>query len=289
MYYDKQRYENLISESPLFSLDKEAEPSAYKREAYKMMEYLYCYLMAVNEKGYEPYACEIMEVSIRCISNFESSKGVFLHYFNAAWKQEYSHLMGDQIIDNKIRGIRITEEEKRNIRKYIKLAESKDTGCTREELYQRIAEAMQIPIEKVQLIAALSSLSVSGETIKSDDFKEISVWDQLSDGASIEEELSVAASIEDLLAMMDAVFTSLQNRQKPIVSDMITARIWPMISEQQSKSYSFISGEVLEICKKTGQAPTQRVIADKYGRDEASISRTINEFIKKLKNRLREV
>ena len=47
--------------------------------------------------------------------------------------------------------------------------------------------------------------------------------------------------------------------------------------------------QVIEIFKKTGQAPTQRAIADKYGRDEASISRTVKEFIKNLKSRLREV
>lgn len=289
MYYDKQKYEKLISESVLFSLEKETEPSAYKRESYKMIEYLYCYLMAVNEKQYESHACEIIEVSTRCISNFESSKGVFLHYFNAAWKQEYSHLLGAQIVDDKLRGIKITEEEKRNIRKYIKLAESKGTGCTKEELYQRIAEAMQLPLEKVQLIAELNGLRVNGYTIKNDDCEEISVWDQLSDGTSIEDELLAAASIEDLLVKVDTVFTSLQDRQKPIVSDMITARIWSILSEQQGKSYSFISSEVIEILKKTGQAPTQRAIADKYGRDEASISRTVKEFIKNLKSRLREV
>ena len=55
MHYDKLMYEALIQESPLFSLDKETEYSAYKRESYKMIEYLYCYLMAVNQKDYEPY------------------------------------------------------------------------------------------------------------------------------------------------------------------------------------------------------------------------------------------
>ncbi len=289
MYYDKQKYEKLISESVLFSLDKEKEPSAFKRESYKMIEYLYCYLMAVNEKEYEPYACEIMEVSTRCISNFESSKGVFLHYFNAAWKQEYSHRLGDQIVDDNLRGIKITEEEKRNIRKYIKLTESKDTGCARGELYQRIAEAMELPVEKVQLIAELSGLRVTGDAIKNDDGEEVSVWDQLSYGTSIEDELSMAASIEDLLAKLDTVFISLQDRQKPIVSDMITARIWSILSERQGKSYSFISVEAVEIYERTGQVPTQRAIADKYVRDEASISRTVKEFIKKLKVSLREV
>lgn len=283
MVYDKHKYEELISESILFSLDKETEPSAYKRESYKMMEYIYCYLMAINENEYEPYACEIMDVATRCISNYESSKGVFLHYFNAAWKQECSHLMGDQIIEDRFRGLKITEEEKRNIRKFVKLAESKDIESVNGKLYQDIAEAMELPVEKVRLIAELSTLHVTGDTKQNVDGEEISVWDQIADDVSIEDELTEAASIEDLLSKVDTVFASLQARQKPIVSDMITARIWSLLSEKQGTIYSFISMDVLEICRQTGQAPTQRTIAEKYGRDEASISRTVKEFIKKLR------
>lgn len=54
MYYDKSKYESLIMNSPLFGIDKEQETTAYKRESYKMVEYLYCYLLAINERDYEP-------------------------------------------------------------------------------------------------------------------------------------------------------------------------------------------------------------------------------------------
>lgn len=289
MYYDKQKYEKLITESSLFTLDKETETSAHKRESYKMVEYLYCYLMAINEKEYEPYAYEIMEVSTRCISNFDCSKGAFLHYFNAAWKQEFSHLIGDKLIDEKLHGIKITEEQKRNIRKYIKLAEINKTDCPRIELYQRIGQAMQISLEKVRLIAELSNLRVIGDVVKNDDDEEVIIWDQLSDGISLEDEFSFANSIEDLFSKVENVFNSLQDRQKPIVSDIITARIWSMLSEHQGQSYNFVNREMFEICKKNGQAPTQRAIADKHGRDEASISRSMKDFIKKLKISLKEV
>ena len=107
MHYDKDKYESLILNSPLFSIDKEQENVAYKRESYKMVEYLYCYLLAINERDYEPYGSEIMEVATRCINNFDSSKGVFLYYFNSAWKQAYTHIIGEKINDDHFRGIRI--------------------------------------------------------------------------------------------------------------------------------------------------------------------------------------
>ena len=82
MQYEKQKYEQLIMDSQLFTLDREQEYAAYKKESIKMTENLYCYLMAVNREKYEGYSCEIMEVAARCINNFDEGKGVFLHYFN---------------------------------------------------------------------------------------------------------------------------------------------------------------------------------------------------------------
>ena len=88
LYYDKEKYEALILQSQLFAIDKEASPTLYEREKYRMKEYLYCYLMALNEKKYEAYSCEILKISEDCIKAYDSTKGVFLHYFNAAWKKE---------------------------------------------------------------------------------------------------------------------------------------------------------------------------------------------------------
>ena len=41
MQNEKEKYERLISASPLFSLDREKEATAYRREALKMVEYLF--------------------------------------------------------------------------------------------------------------------------------------------------------------------------------------------------------------------------------------------------------
>ena len=90
MKYDKAYYEKLITQSPVFTLDKEIEVSAYRREALKLVEYLYCYLLGINQSKYEPFGYEITVVAKRCIQNFSPAFGDFLHYFNAAWKKERS-------------------------------------------------------------------------------------------------------------------------------------------------------------------------------------------------------
>lgn len=285
MYYDKGKYESLIMNSPLFSINREQEISAYKRESYKMVEYLYCYLLAINERDYEPYGSEIMEVATRCISNFDPSKGVFLYYFSSAWKQEYSHIIGEKISEERFHGMRITEEEKRNIRKYLKLAEIMNSCVSRSELFEKISEAMNIPVEKVELLAQMSRMFVSSDTTVNEDGEEINIWEQVSDGASIEQQFDMADSVSDLLQTIEIAFDDLQTRQKAIVSDMLTIRICSILEELNSpeNQYRFVSKNVVTEFEHTGVMPTQRQIANKYNRDEASASRSMKEFLKRLK------
>lgn len=290
MKYDKTLYEERIASSPLFSLDRETEFTAYKRESQKMVENLYCYLMAVNEHDYEPYGCEIMEVATRCINNYDASKGVFLHYFNSAWRQEYSHILGKVVIEERFHGIKITEDERRGIQNYLKLADRLASSCSRSELYERIASAMGISDKKVQLLAELSEIRVVVPISSNDDGEEIDLWSQISDGVSIEEEMEMADSVSDLLDLIEQAFCGLQARQKPIVSDMITAKILPVLAKDPGVyRYTFISTDIMNVLDTKGSCPTQRDIAEKYGRNEASISRTLKDFIGKLQILLRGV
>ena len=285
MDYDKGKYESLIMNSSLFCIDKEQEATAYKRESFKMMEYIYCYLLAINEEDYMPYGTEIMDVATRCINNFDPSKGVFLHYFNSAWKREYSHIVGEKISDERFRGMRITEEEKRNIRKYLKLAEKMNTCVSLSELFDRISEAMNIPVDKVELLAQMSSMFMASDTIVNEDGKEINIWEQVSDGTSIEQEFDMADSVSDLLQTIENAFDGLQDRQKPIVSVLVTIRIWPIMEEliSSGKQYRFVNKGIVTEYEQTGTMPTQKQVAGEFCRDEGSVSRSMREFLKKLK------
>lgn len=283
MYYDKKKYEQLILESPLFSLDRETEYTAFKRESYRMVEYLYCYLLSINEIEYEPYGCEITEVATRCISNFDVSKGVFLHYFNAAWKQEYSHILSKQIEDAKYRGIRVTEEDRRAVRKYIKLSERLGEQVDLNELYKKLSEAMGLPIDRIIELAKLSGITVCGDSYTREEGEEQSLWEQISGGEDIGLDIETEEEMELILTRIEHAFCSLQERQKSIVSDMITARICSFLTESVRGKFSFISEAVMEEWSRDGSVPTQREIAGKDGRNEASVSRTFKDFLKKIK------
>lgn len=286
MPYDKSKYEKLIRGSPLFKIDKENESAAYRRELYKMIEYLYGYLLAVNERDYEPYGSEIVEVAMRCIGSFNSSKGNFLNYFVSAWHKQYSHVLGDKLIDEKFHGLHLAEEEKRSIRKYLKLLGRIDSNMPEQEVYERISDAMRVPVKKIASIARMSNLNVSGSTILSEDGEEISLFEQISDGKIIDQQLENKDAAKELLAKIDIVFDELQERQKAMISDLITIRIWSVIEELlfHKSQYHFISKDIVKVFCDSGVMPTQRQIAEKYNRDEGSVSRAMKEFLKKLKS-----
>lgn len=282
---DRQKYEEKIERSPLFSLEQGT--SAYERELYNMEEYLYRYLMAVNETKYGPWGCEIVETSIRCIRSYDPEQGVFLHYFNRAWKNTYRQLLAEQGDEERLHGLKISKEDRRNVRKYLRLLEATGVSPENAGVHRKLAQAMDIPVQKLRDIMLMSAVSV----LEDDRSQETGgVLELLADGIPIEQQLLSEEEVQSLLAAVEAVFKGLQERQKPLLSELLTARICPVLPEAcLSDRFSFMDAELVKTYARTGTVPTQESLARKYGRDAASISRTINQFLKKLRTQLGEV
>ena len=284
-YNDRKEYETLIADSPLFSLDKDEEYAAFKRESYKMVEYLYCYLLSLNEAAYEPYGCEITELAVKCIKNYDRTKGVFLHYFNAAWKQEFSRIRRNQYQDETYRGLHLTEEDRRSVLKYIKLAGQIESTCSAEELYDKLSAAMGLSTERIRYLAELSTLNVCGDSYINDEGQEQSIWDCFQPDEETVSHLETREGIEEVLEKIEEKYCRLQERQKALISDMMTVKVCTFLENGQISRFSFINESVVQNWTRSGRLPTQREIAEKYGRSEASISRTMKEFIEKLKEK----
>ncbi len=290
MEYNRSEYEKLIAESALFSLNKDRDSSAFRRESYKMVEYLYCYLLAVNKEKYEPFGCEITEVAMRCINNFDSSKGVFIHYFNAAWKMEYSHICGQQAVDEKLHGIRITEEEKRILKRYLQYEAAVGRDLTDIASYETIAELLGRSVEEIRHISEILEYHVVDNEISDEEGSAISLFDQISDSNPIDEKLLSLEDIRKIFAAIEQIFLSIQSRQRPIVSDMMTIRVAEIIAEFgiDTAEYTFIASDIMQLYFMSHILPTQREIAEKHKKNEASISRTIKDFTKKIRTVLEQ-
>lgn len=284
MIYEKKKYEELILSSELFSLNKDIEYNAYKREALKMIENLYCYLMSLNRSKYEEYGCEITNVAKSCIRNYDSNKGEFLSYFNSAWKQEYQRISSNKSFNEKYHGLHVPEEIKREIRKYRKLVSKTVGNRSENEINQIIAEAMNLPVERVAEISFADKINVSSETFVNDNGDESSLFDLVSTDINPDDRLEISENMEELLTKIEEAYIELQDRQKPVISDMMTLKICSFLKKSYCDKYSFINISIINEYTKNNSLPTQRDIAMKYNRNEASISRTVKTFIEKLRN-----
>lgn len=286
MTYNKEKYEQLILASRLFSLDREQEFVAYKREARKMVEYLYCYLLAINESKYIDYALEITDTANRCIANFDASSGDFLHYFNSAMAKEYRRARAKRQIEDSRRGIHITDDDDRNIRKIIRFMESRGIHNPTYEQIKLVSKVMGLREEDVREYLLMNDNSkVISDVVTNEDGEETSLFDT---AASCENDFDAFIDQSDecmaLLQKIETTYLSCQERQKAIISAMMTIKVCKTVCEYQisTEGLSFINKEIIVKFIQTGIIPTQREIAEKFDKNEASVCRTIATFIEKL-------
>ena len=283
---NREKYEQLILASPLFSLDRERDRTAYQREARKMAEYLYCYLLAINEDRYMELGLEIMETATRCIENYDPQNGEFLHYFNAAMKQARMKAEAQRDIQNARRGIHVSDEDDRNIRKMLKLLGSRGIVEPTSEQITIIAENLKVSVDKVnEVIRINKETAVLSETMINDDGEEISLFDTIASDENIEQSVISADNCRVVMESIQTAYDGCQERQRPILSAMLTVKIAPVVRQYAIpvSEFSFVNKQILMEYIQTDTLPTQRDIAARFDKNEASISRTVKEFLGKIK------
>lgn len=288
MSFERDEYEKLIDSSLLFSLDKEKERTAYRREVLKMVENLYCYLMAVNKSKYEPYGLEIVDTAKRCIENYNSDAGRFLNYFTAAWKQTYGHIVGKELVRETFKGIHFTEDEERNFKKYMRLAQTMGINVESPEFDERVAEAMGISVSEVDdLRNMVNSKPTSGNYVN-EEGEEYSLIDQIDSGQYTDEGIVQYESAQEFLNLLELTYDQLQDRQKPMMAMLITAKIALLVSEDGRlmefvKKKSFYDETIFSESLKRGEQIQAKEIAERFGVVEASASRSWKTFKDKIK------
>lgn len=278
-------YENLIRNSILFSLDRNTQATAYKREALKLVEYLYLYLVSINADKYTEFGLEITETANRCIKNYTAEVGDFLNYFNSAIAKEYRKVCARRQLAEQHGGVHIPENDQRIIRKYIKFIEHNGAYSITDEIISTISVSTGISYEKVAdcLFDYNNSFTVSNSYI-SDDGSEGSLFDMIPFKKTTEDELNETNQAVEFIKHIDEVFSTRQARQKTLLSKLLTAKLIEAIwnSEQLltvARTQSFFNEEIYtDSCRR--QAPiTAREIASSLGLSEQSVSRTFKVFI----------
>ena len=282
--YNKEKYEKLIKNSSLFVLDKEKEYIAYKREAIKMVEYLYCYLLAINEKKYIDYGLEISKTANYCINNYKSDVGGFLNYFNKAWANEYRRASGRRIAEEYRCGIHISDDEQRLISRFLKFARKRNANYKYEEVIEIGAKALGVDKDRIiEIIKIINGTQVISDIFVDEDGEEKSLFELIP----IEQDCDLDDSFHCTCKRIENIFNTLQERQKKLISKIITLKVIEKATLEdrqleELRQYSFFDIGIYQgVISK--QEINIRHIAQQCGVSEQSASRSYKNFLEKLK------
>ena len=291
--FTREEYENLINNSPLFEIDKESSPALYKSERYNFLTLLtdYYRFYIYPNKSLDSYSMTLVETAMECIKYYDKNKGEFLHLFNSSMKRDLHIAKAKEIIEEKRQGIRVSNEDDKLIRKIIALANSKGLDIYDITIQQKISKALNLELSRLQELLQINDDAVAvSSTVTNDDGDEVELFDlQSSHEKNAEDRLAEESAFISLIDRIDEVFATVQDRQKRLLSMLLTIEIIKACDEDLDKAKNVLSSkelfneEVFDYYEKYGELPTAKQIGEILGVSEQSLSRTYKNFKEKLK------
>ena len=291
--FTREEYENLINNSPLFEIDKESSPALYKSERYNFLTLLtdYYRLFIYPNKPLDSYSMTLMETAMECIKYYDKDKGEFLHLFNSSMKRDLHIAKAKEIIEEKRQGIRVSNEDDKLIRKIFALANSKGLDIYDLTVQQKISKALNLEFSRLQELLRINDDAVAvSSTVTNDDGDEVELFDlQSSHEKNAEDKMADESAFVSLVEKINGVFNTVQDRQKKLLSMLLTVEIIKACDEDLGKARQVLEDkelfneEVLDYYEKHGELPTAKQIGVICGVSEQSLSRTYKNFKEKLK------
>lgn len=291
--FTREEYENLINNSPLFEIDKESSPALYKSERYNFLTLLtdYYRFYIYPNKSLDSYSMTLMETAMECIKYYDKEKGEFLHLFNSSMKRDLHIAKAKEIIEEKRQGIRVSKEDDKLIRKIIALANSKGLDIYDLTVQQKISKALNLELSRLQELLRINDDAVAvSSTVTNEDGDEVELFDlQSSHEKNAEDRLADDSAFVLLVEKINGVFNTVQDRQKKLLSMLLTVEIIKACDENLDKARQVLeckelfNEEVFDYYEQHGELPTAKQIGEIVGVSEQSLSRTYKNFKEKLK------
>jgi len=276
-----EEYRALINASPVFTLDPIKQESAYERERHILLINLWNYLMEYNKYIYGDRGSEFMNVFQSCIKSFDPEKGDFLNYFIKSISRESWHARAKENADKMRSGVAVSPSDQRALNSLLKLFKSNGIEYLSEDEISFAAERLNKPTDYIRRLIKLNSdaVVIKESSVDTDNEKEGFIDSIASTDMTPDESLDEKRRAYAVLSKIEEVFLSCQDRQKRLASMLITCELCSTLTMLTAQGYdltafNFIHKGVMRYYMTRGEVPTQRMIADKVGRDEVSISRT---------------
>lgn len=290
MGYTKGQYENLINGANFFLIDRTKDSELWKTEARKLLVLTIEYYKecVLRRETFENYGVELFESIKQGIRSFSPDKGVFLHYVNVAIKRRIRQKKLSDALDRQRRGLSVSEKDNQLIKKMLAYVRSKGYDISDPKTQDRIAGQFHLSIEQVRICVEQSQIRVIDETVSNSKGESSSVFDGIaSNRPNAEEMIEENEKQLEIIRRVDAVFQICQERQKPLLSYLLTARLIPEMDLneyvlEELETISFIDKQLLKEFIASGKMPPARQIATEFGLTEQSVSRTLKVFFEKV-------
>jgi hypothetical protein len=296
----KEQYEEEIND--LFSQYSEVsgdDLDTYRKTLlYRLMDttakYIFSEHVYIKNKG--EYGEEIFITIKNCVGSFTFDKGNdFLHYLKASIKQNLIKSNVQNQYANKLNGLHISLK---TINKIKKVADQKQLftayrkNVNYEEMVQWIAKNLDFEPKMVKEYLDKQNLLNAQEEYDYRNEADEKTGSALSDfDSSIPEETFFhAESLIETLDVFNTIFTKMQARVKPYLSELLSAKYCEAAVEAQGlkHEYSFFEYEKIALWLRERNVPSQRDIAKSWGRNETDASRTIENFEKRARKKLKK-
>lgn len=177
------------------------------------------------------------------------------------------------------------------VRKVISLANSKNLDVHDSAVQQKIAIALSISADRVVELIRLNDDAVAvSATLTNDDGDEVELFDLQADKVDMPDKAIISKDgLQELVKQIDAVFQTVQERQKKLLSLLLTIELVKALDYDFKaivnllQIYTFFNKEILDWYDKNGDIPTAKQIGVICGVSEQSLSRTYKNFKEKLK------
>jgi DNA-binding Lrp family transcriptional regulator len=286
----REDLEEAINGSKIFSIDRIIDGELFVTEERRFFADL-AELMSIVRKDFGKIGYEIFYTAKDCIKAYKPNFGYFLNYFNAALKKSLFTQKAKEIMSEKHGGLTLDRKTDRVIRRIVKYKTVCGTNINDNKSINKAAEALNISPEKVVEAVAINRdiMVKSGNTLitnKDGDADEL--FDFIaSKTATPDEAATNEEAVKMLVLSIDTAFQEQQERTKPLLSKLLTARLLKALDdisfiEKVIAGIGFVDHELFGGYQKNGTVPTAKEIAESLGIMEASASRTFKTFIEKV-------
>lgn len=288
----REEFENLINGYLVYGTNRfEIFDDIGKRMEFLTLITDYYRSYVYPDKPLESYEVPLMETAVKCIRYFDKNKGVFLHLLNGEMKKALRRARAEEKKEQLRRGLKLPYSAEKAVQKITAYAMNRNLDIYDADVQKRIADVFGLSLPDIKYLIFLNydTVAVSG-TVENDDGDETDLFDFIAaKEMNAEEKLEEESRINELIERIENVFISVQERQKSVLSMVLTAEILKAFKYDAERVVKVLDGkelfcrEIVDGYLRSGELPTRKKIGEACGVSAQSLSRKYSNFLGKLK------